>query len=114
MARPPMRGIGHIEFTLRSDPDRGRLFLEGQTVSRAEYPALWQWVQAHGLVAGHFTAGDGETTFGLPDLRMRWGTTPVRWEIVADVDPAVQVLAPQVLAAAERIVRKAARRYGDG
>ena len=48
----------------------GTLELNGQTPLRADYPVLWQWAQTNGLVAaGLFTAGDGSTTFGVPDYR---------------------------------------------
>lgn len=60
---------GDIEPTLRSAEKTGTLFLKGQTVSRATYPILWQWVQDQGLIIpNYFTIGDGSTTFGLPNF----------------------------------------------
>lgn len=64
------RATGQIEPSLVVQP--GTLALNGQIVSRAAYPQLWAWVQANTLVkANLFTAGDGTTTFGLPDFRGR-------------------------------------------
>lgn len=72
MARTSRRPTGDIEPTIRTSAKPDTLLLQGQTVSRATYPVLWQWVQDQGLVAaGLFTAGDGSTTFGLPDYRGR-------------------------------------------
>src|SRR5437879_3638427 len=72
MARMQTRPTGDIEETLRTTPKTGTLFLNGQTVSRTTYPALWQWAQDQSLVrANLFTTGDGSTTFGLPDFRGR-------------------------------------------
>lgn len=64
------RAVGDIEPSFTIKP--GTLALNGQVVSRTTYANLWSWVQANGLVAaGLFTAGDGATTFGLPDFRGR-------------------------------------------
>lgn len=72
MARTSRRPTGDIEPTIRTSAKPDTLLLQGQTVSRATYPVLWQWVQDQGLVAaGLFTVGDGSTTFGLPDFRGR-------------------------------------------
>lgn len=72
MARLMRRPTGDIEPTVRSTAKPDTLVLIGQAVSRATYPALWQWVQDNDLVtAGMFTAGDGSTTFVLPDMRGR-------------------------------------------
>src|SRR5688500_15687685 len=72
LARQHTRPTGDIEPTLRTTPKPGTLIANGQTVSRVTYAALWDWVQANGLVvAGGFTVGDGSTTFGLPDYRGR-------------------------------------------
>lgn len=68
------RPTGDIEPTLRATAKPGTLLLQGQTVSRADYPDLWEWVQANGqgggLAAG-FGPGNGTTTFTLPDMRGR-------------------------------------------
>jgi microcystin-dependent protein len=57
----------------------GYLALDGSLVSRAAYAGLWAFAQAGGLVVAEatwsasawtlFGAGDGATTFRLPDLR---------------------------------------------
>lgn len=71
-ARLAKKSTGDIEITLRPTPKEGTLFLRGQTVSRAQYPDLWQWVQANNLIIEDaFTAGDGSTTFKLPDMQGR-------------------------------------------
>lgn len=72
LARLASRPTGDIEPTIRSTAKVGTLILNGQVVSRATYPALWQWAQDQSLViSGLFTVGDGSTTFGLPDFRGR-------------------------------------------
>lgn len=61
---------GDIEPTLLAAAKAQALLLNGQTVSRTTYPALWQWVQDNSLIVTNgFTVGDGSTTFGLPDFR---------------------------------------------
>jgi microcystin-dependent protein len=66
------RPTGDIEPTVRTTPKIDTLILNGQTVARATYPVLWQWVQDNGLVATNlFTVGDGSTTFGLPNFSGR-------------------------------------------
>lgn len=69
LARLALRPTGDIEETLRPTAKPGTLLLNGQTVNRADYPALWQWVQDQSLVgAGKpFGTGDGSTTFVLPN-----------------------------------------------
>lgn len=75
LAQAGRRPVGDIEATIRSTPKANTVFAQGQTVTRADYPVLWQWVQDQGLVAaGVFGAGDGATTFVLPDWR---GRTPI-------------------------------------
>lgn len=72
LARVSRKSVGDVELAFRSTPKDGTLFLQGQTVSRTTYAALWAWVQeTGGVVTGGFTAGDGSTTFGLPDMRDR-------------------------------------------
>lgn len=62
--------VGDLEPTIRSTPKPNTLFLQGQAVSRTTYAALWAFAQAQNLVTGGlFTAGDGSSTFGLPDFR---------------------------------------------
>lgn len=70
-ARVTSRPTGDIEPTIRTVAKAGTLLCQGGTVSRATYPALWQFAQDQGLVGTWFTSGDGSTTFGLPDLRGR-------------------------------------------
>jgi microcystin-dependent protein len=71
-ARLARKSTGDIEITLRPTPKEGALFLRGQTVSRAQYPDLWQWVQTNNLIIEDaFGAGDGSTTFQLPDMQGR-------------------------------------------
>jgi microcystin-dependent protein len=62
---------GDIEPTLRSTAKPGTLLLQGATVNRADYPALWAWIVEQGLSPSVFGAGNGTTTFVLPDLRGR-------------------------------------------
>lgn len=71
LARQHTRPTGDIEESIRATPKPGTLLVNGQTVSRVTYAALWDWVQGQGLVGipGGFTVGDGSTTFGLPDWR---------------------------------------------
>lgn len=82
------RPTGDIEITLRKTPKPDTLFLQGQTLNRADYPALFAWIVQQNLLTttalpnNLFGAGDGSTTFVLPDLRGRVpmgsdATTPV-------------------------------------
>jgi microcystin-dependent protein len=67
------RPVGDVEWTLRSTAKTGTLLLQGQTVSRTTYAALWTWALEQGLTGTGkpFGTGDGSTTFVLPDLRGR-------------------------------------------
>lgn len=59
--------------TFASVAPPGTLLLQGQTVSRTTYADLWRWASTHGaVVTGGFGAGDGSTTFVLPDARDRF------------------------------------------
>ncbi|MBG6172684.1 hypothetical protein IWQ55_000289 [Labrenzia sp. EL_208] len=68
--------IGTVLWTAGNVAPVSTLVLNGQTVSRATYAALWAWVQTSGNLAasegakglGQFGPGDGSTTFSLPDL----------------------------------------------
>ncbi len=72
MARSARLPTGTQLSTAATIPPPGTLLLQGQTVSRATYPDLWRWASTHGAVyAGGFGAGDGSTTFVLPDARNR-------------------------------------------
>lgn len=72
-ARLSRRPTGDIEATIRTTPKQNTLICDGATISRATYVSLWEWAQAQGLVGvgGLFGAGDGSTTFKLPDMRGR-------------------------------------------
>ncbi|KVR01048.1 phage tail protein [Burkholderia ubonensis] len=71
--------IGTIVFEPRTSVRAGFLKLNGAVVKRSDYPALWAYAQASGaLIAesvwgannwGCFSAGDGATTFRLPEMR---------------------------------------------
>lgn len=71
MARVSRGRTGAMEPTFLPAPPADALFLQGQTVSRATYPVLWQWIVDNGLTATGFTVGDGSTTFGLPNMQGR-------------------------------------------
>jgi microcystin-dependent protein len=71
-ARMLRRPTGTVEPWIWPNPLPGTLLLQGQTLSRATYPDLWRVVQERGgVTSGVFGAGDGSTTFVLPDLRGR-------------------------------------------
>jgi microcystin-dependent protein len=67
------RPTGDIEMSVLGVAKPNTLLCQGQTVSRATYAALWAWVQLNGLVGANlpFGAGDGSTSFTLPDFRGR-------------------------------------------
>lgn len=66
------RPTGDIEPTVRSAAKTDTILLQGQTLNRTDYPRLWQWAQDQGLVvAGLFGAGNGTSTFTVPDFRGR-------------------------------------------
>lgn len=70
LARLSRKPVGDVELAFRPSPKEGTIFLQGQTLDRATYPALWAWVQEVGaLVTGGYTAGNGTTTFTVPDMR---------------------------------------------
>jgi microcystin-dependent protein len=70
-ARLLRRPTGDIEPSLRKTAKPDTLLLQGQTISRATYAQLWTWVAENGLAGAGlpFGAGDGSTTFTLPDMR---------------------------------------------
>lgn len=57
--------IGAVAMWLTDTEPTGWLFLRGQAVSRATYSALFA------LIGTTYGAGDGSTTFNLPDLQLR-------------------------------------------
>lgn len=71
LAQVHRRPVGDIEETLRDTPKANTVFAHGQTVSRTTYAVLWQWVVDNNLSPSVFGAGDGATTFVLPDYRGR-------------------------------------------
>lgn len=58
--------VGDLKPTTRSTEQAGWKLCNGQTVSRATYAALFA------VIGTTYGAGDGSTTFGLPDLRNRF------------------------------------------
>lgn len=58
--------VGEIFFFAKSTPPEHALACDGAAVSRAAYPELF------GAIGTTFGAGDGSTTFNLPDLRGRF------------------------------------------
>lgn len=69
-ARVSRRPTGTLEKTMLTAAPADALLLNGATVNRADYPGLWQWVSDNSRIgAGLFGAGDGSTTFVLPDWR---------------------------------------------
>jgi microcystin-dependent protein len=72
LARVNRSTTGTIDQTILTTAPPDTLFLQGQTLNRADYPVLWQWASDNGrVVTGLFGAGDGTTTFVLPDFRNR-------------------------------------------
>lgn len=68
-ARLLRRPTGTLESTLLASAKINTLLLQGQTISRTTYADLWEWITTNGLSPSVFGAGDGSTTFVLPDLR---------------------------------------------
>lgn len=56
---------GIVCYTAAASPDAGFLFCDGAAVSRATYAALFA------RIGTTFGAGDGSTTFNVPDIRGR-------------------------------------------
>lgn len=69
VARTARQPTGTMQMTLAQTAPAKTLLLDGSTVSRTEYAALWKWVNDHN--AAGFGDGDGTTTFTLPDMRDR-------------------------------------------
>lgn len=67
--------IGNLVFNPASSPKAHELLLDGRTVSKSAYPALYNWAVANGLrvqsgwEAGNFYFGEAGGDFKLPDLR---------------------------------------------
>lgn len=74
LARASRMPTGTVLSGLWKTPPPDTLFLQGQSVYRADYAVLWQWVQDQNLIGtdlGLFGVGDGSTTFRLPDYKGR-------------------------------------------
>ncbi|MDR5803393.1 hypothetical protein [Caballeronia sp. LZ001] len=70
--------VGEIVLEMRREARAGWLLLDGSELKRADYPQLWAYAQASGVLLseskwqqarGHFSEGDGSRTFRIPDLR---------------------------------------------
>ncbi|MBN3725629.1 phage tail protein [Burkholderia sp. Ac-20379] len=71
--------IGQIVHEPRTNARAGYLKLNGAELNRADYPALWAYAVASGVLAtdadwsagrqGGFSTGNGTSTFRIPDLR---------------------------------------------
>lgn len=73
LVRADRRPVGSIEPTLRITPMTDTVLLQGQTLNRADYVALWEWVSSLNLIdTGVFGGGNGTTTFTVPDFRGRF------------------------------------------
>lgn len=55
--------VGDVKAVATEQPPFGWLKCNGEVVSRTQYPALFE------AIGTRFGAGNGSTTFGLPDLR---------------------------------------------
>ncbi len=85
--------VGSITyFPANAAPDT-HLKLNGALLLRSEYPDLWEFAQNSGNITiddaswggiGHFSPGDGSTTFRLPDFR---GYFVRNWDDGRGVDP---------------------------
>lgn len=65
-----IRPTGSLEMSILHTPPSGAIFLQGQALNRSDYPHLWSWITANGMLAvGLFGPGNGSTTFGCPDWR---------------------------------------------
>lgn len=72
LARLSRRPTGDVELAFRATPKAGTLFMQGQPLSRTTYAGLWAWAQANGaVVTGGYGAGDGSTTFTVPNMQGR-------------------------------------------
>ncbi len=62
-----------IKYAGSTEPNTSWRLLNGQNLSRAGYPVLYNWAVANNLIgAGKpFGTGNGSTTFSVPDVRGR-------------------------------------------
>lgn len=95
-ARAARRPTGDIEPSARATPKPDTVFVQGQTLQKADYPALWAWIAEH--APGGFTTT--ATTLTLPDWR---GRTPVGASAARPVGTlfgaATRVITPENMAA---------------
>jgi hypothetical protein len=63
----------------------GTLLLNGATLNRADFPQLWQWITDRSLSPSVFGAGNGTTTFVLPDFRGRYARGANATDLVGEV-----------------------------
>lgn len=70
--------VGDIKVVATAEPPQGWLKCNGALVSRAQYAALFA------AISTRFGAGDGSTTFALPDLR---GEFVRGWDDGRGIDP---------------------------
>lgn len=68
-ARASRCPTGTLEPSFLPAPKADTLLCNGATISRADYPALFQWASDNSLIGPVFGAGDGTSTFVLPDMR---------------------------------------------
>ncbi len=75
LARASSMPTGTVMVTYAAIAPLDTLLLQGQTLLRADYAALWAWATNHGAVTQEaFGPGNGTTTFTLPDMR---GVVPI-------------------------------------
>ncbi len=75
---------GSIEMSFLGVKE-GTLLLNGATMNRAEFPQLWQWITDRSLSPSVFGAGNGTTTFVLPDFRTRFPRGADATDVVGEV-----------------------------
>lgn len=63
--------IGEVKMWLADTPPKGYLFLDGSTYLRSDYPLLFRFAEDAGQIGKSFGAGNGSTTFTVPDMRQR-------------------------------------------
>lgn len=72
--------VGEVKFMSGTQTPAGFVKANGQLLQRSQYPLLWAYAQASGLltatdaawVDGQYSPGDGTTTFRIPDYRGRF------------------------------------------